>query len=262
LLDGVATAAIALIAGGTPAVAVRLGAAMIGIQAGIGTINDIADADQDRDTKPGKPIPRGLVPANAARATAAVAIGLGVGLSLPSGPVTTAVAAVGLGIGLAYDLRLNGTAWSWLPFALGIPLLPVYAWLGARGEVPASFVVLVPAAVGAGAALAIANAIADIDRDRVAGIGSVAVALGTEAAWYLHVVLFLVVFGVAVISLVLSGAPSPATVAVAVGGLLVSIGATLCRSRQAGGRERGWELEAIGTGAAAIGWIAAIGSRG
>ena len=38
-----------------------------------------------------------------------------------------------LGVGLLYDLRLRGTALSWFPFAVGIPLLPVYAWLGATG---------------------------------------------------------------------------------------------------------------------------------
>ena len=31
----------------------------------------------------------------------------------------------------------KGTAWSWLPFAVGIPLLPVYGWLGAAGALPA-----------------------------------------------------------------------------------------------------------------------------
>ena len=74
-----------------------------------------------------------------------------------------------IAIGLAYDLRLKGTAWSWLPFAIGIPILPVFGWVGATGSLPPAFVVLVPAAVAAGAALAIGNALVDVERDRAAG---------------------------------------------------------------------------------------------
>jgi 4-hydroxybenzoate polyprenyltransferase len=262
LLDGLATAAIALIAGGSPAIAIRLGLAMVGIQAGIGAVNDIVDSDRDRESKPGKPLPRGVVSVATARLVAVVAIAWGLALSLPSGPAVIAVALVGLAVGLAYNLWLKGTAWSWLPFALGIPLLPVYAWLGARGDVPASFALLVPAAVGAGAALAIANAIADADRDRDTGVGSVAVTLGTEGAWRIHAVLQVLVFAVALASLALAqGTVLPLT-AVAGGGLLVALGAALCRSSRASRRERGWELEAIGIGVAAIGWFAGIGSYG
>ena len=39
-----------------------------------------------------------------------------------------------IAIGLAYDLRLKGTAWSWLPFAVGIPILPVYRLAGRHRE--------------------------------------------------------------------------------------------------------------------------------
>ncbi len=42
----------------------------------------------------------------------------------------------GTATGYAYDLRLKATAWAWLPFAVGLPLLPVYAWVGATGRVP------------------------------------------------------------------------------------------------------------------------------
>ena len=69
-----------------------------------------------------------------------------------------ALAVVVLGVGVAYDLWAKGTPWSWLPFAVGIPLLPVYGWVGATGSPPGFFAVLVPMAVLAGAALAIANA--------------------------------------------------------------------------------------------------------
>ena len=96
-------------------------------------------------------------------------------------------------IGYGYDLVAKGTAWSWLPFALGIPLLPVYGWLGATGALPSFFIALVPMAMLAGAALAIANARADLERDVAAGTVSVATRLGLEGSWRLHAALWLLV---------------------------------------------------------------------
>jgi 4-hydroxybenzoate polyprenyltransferase len=239
---------------------------MIAIQAAIGTVNDIVDVDRDRGAKPGKPLPGGVVSMRGARLVAVVAIAVGLVLSIPSGPATAAVALLGLAVGLAYDVRLKGTAWSWLAFALGLPLLPVYAWLGAVGDLPRSFALLIPTAVGAGAALAIANALADVDRDLAAGVASVAVALGQEAAWRVHLVLHITVFVAAFSSLAMAsmaGPPplSPAPMMV-LGALLVVVGAGLARSSLASRRERAWELEAVGIGMAAVGWIGGLGSAG
>ena len=108
---------------------------------------------------------------------------LGLVLSAPSGAWTVALAVVVLAIGYGYDLVFKGTAWSWVPFAVGIPLLPVFGWLGAAGSLPSSFAVLLPVAVVAGTGLAIANARADLERDTAAGVDSVAVRLGSERAW-------------------------------------------------------------------------------
>jgi 4-hydroxybenzoate polyprenyltransferase len=91
---------------------------------------------------------------------------LGLGISATFGVAVLAVAALGLAIGYAYDLVAKGTAWSWLPFALGIPLVPVYGWLAGAGELPPLTGLLAAAAILAGAALAIANAAVDVERDR------------------------------------------------------------------------------------------------
>ena len=172
LLDGLATLGIALLAGAPAGVAVRLAIAMVCLQAAIGAANDLIDAPRDQGRKPGKPIPSGLVAPFEARAVAIVAAMAGLVLGLPSGLPTTAVAALILAIGLLYDLRLRGTAWSWLPFALGIPLLPVFAWLGGTARLPGLFGILLLAGFVAGAALAIANALVDVERDRSAGSSS------------------------------------------------------------------------------------------
>ena len=89
---------------------------------------------------------------------------------------------------------------------MGIPILPVYGWFGAAGELPDFFAALVPMAVLAGAALAIANARADLERDQAAGTVSVATRLGLDGSWRLHAVLWLATAAVALGWLVFRGA--------------------------------------------------------
>lgn len=231
---------------------------MVALQAGIGATNDIRDAPADSGRKPGKPIPAGLVSPRGALGAAVVAFAAGLALAVPSGPAVAALAVVVIGIGLAYDLRLKGTAWSWLPFAVGIPLLPVYGWLG-TGDLPPIFLVVVPTAAVAGASLAISNALVDLERDRAAGLDSVALALGARRAWLLHVGLLGTVVGAAVgIAAALGGAP-PQIAIVALAGLVPLAGARLVRSADPRRRERGWELEAVGLALLATAWLAGPG---
>jgi 4-hydroxybenzoate polyprenyltransferase len=256
LLDGLVVWAVAVLAGADQPTAARLGVAMIVLQASIGALNDVVDAPRDVGRKSGKPIPTGLVSRDVAWAVVVAGAILGIALTLPSGAATVALAVVGLGIGYGYDLVLKGTAWSWLPFAVGIPLLPVFGWLGVTGSLPASFAVLLPTAVVAGAALAIANARADIERDVAAGVDSVAVRLGLSRSWALHAGLLAVVVGVAIVTLVAGGAPTPALAGATVAGLLIGSGIALGYRGDSARRERAWELEAVGVGLLAATWLA------
>src|SRR4029077_17356676 len=128
--------------------------------------------------KAGKPIPAGLVSSSAARVLAIVCFATGVILATTVSIPTGLLGVIGSVIGLAYDLRLKGTTWSWLPFAVGIPILPAFGWIGATRTLPAAFAVVIPAAMAAGAALAITNSLVDVERDRAAGRTSVAARLG------------------------------------------------------------------------------------
>ena len=255
LLDGLATFGLALVAGASAADATRLGIAMTSLQVAIGSVNDLHDAPEDAIAKRAKPIPSGLVPPGAAAVLAVVAAALGVGLSVPSGWGTVAVALAGLGIGLAYDLRLKGTAWSWLPFAIGIPLLPVYAWFGATGTLPAAFAVLVPVAVAAGAALAIGNARADAERDAASGVASIAIALGPRRAWALQVVILATVGVVAVGSALVAGAEAGQVALIAAAALVPPLAAAASRDLRPAALERAWEVEAIGVAALGVAWL-------
>jgi 4-hydroxybenzoate polyprenyltransferase len=243
------------------------------LQASIGAVNDLADRPLDRAQKPAKPIPSGLVSDGLARAWAALSALLGLALALPSGPAAAAVAGLGLSLGYAYDLRLSRTALSWLPLAVALPLVPVYGWLGATGAIPPGLVTLVPAALLAGAGIAIGNGLVDLERDAPVGKATIAVRIGRDRAWAVHVV----AFGLAIViaSLLAPGASTTGEVpgtglggaellavvrsaGIPIGAAAIAIGAGLMTGGGASMRERGWELEAIGTAAVGLGWLAGL----
>lgn len=258
VLDGLVTALVAVVAAGDPLTALRLGVSMTALQVSIGIVNDLIDARNDAGRTPPKPIPAGFVSPAAARVAAAAAAAIGLGLALPSGGPTVALAAIVLGIGYGYDRFAKGTAWSWLPFAVGIPLLPVYGWLGAVGELPAFFAVLVPVAMLAGAALAIANAAADHERDTAAGVDSIVRRLGPADARRLHGVLFVVVVAAALVTLVAAGAQPVALAGAGLGGVVILLGVGLAWDGGPERRQRAWEVEAIGSAVLAVAWVAGV----
>jgi 4-hydroxybenzoate polyprenyltransferase len=236
---------------------------MLALQASIGALNDVLDAQRDAGRKAGKPIPRGVVGIIAARGVVVAGLVAGLALAAPSGPATVAVAAVGVGIGYVYDLRLSQTAWSWLPFALGVPLLPLFAWLGSTGTVPAALVTLLPIGLIAGAGLALANALADVERDAAAGKPSAAVQLGQDRGWAIQVALMATAAVLAIALLPVARASIPVAtqtairlVVIAGCGILLGT-AVLVRRADARWRERAWEIEAIAVAVIGAAWLAA-----
>jgi 4-hydroxybenzoate polyprenyltransferase len=230
---------------------------MTALQASIGALNDVHDAPDDAGHKPGKPIPAGLVSVPAAWAIVVMGAALGIGLGTLVDVRLGALAVVVLLIGYGYDLVAKGTAWSWLPFALGIPLLPVYGWLGATGVFPPFFIALVPMTMLAGAALAIANARADLERDVAAGTVSVATRLGIEGSWRLHVALWFLVLIVGLGSLAFRGVGLVQILPAVAAAGLIGTAVAWSRDGRPAARERAWQFEAAGGGLALLGWLAA-----
>jgi 4-hydroxybenzoate polyprenyltransferase len=262
ILDGVVVAIVALVAGGSSAAAVTLGLSMTLLQFAIGALNDIVDAPLDAGSKPGKPIPEGIVAPGVARVVVAVTAVGGVALALVHGPVVAGLALVVLAIGAWYDLWAKGTTLSWLPLAAGIPLLPVFGWYGATGDLPGVFLILVPAAANAGSALAIANSIVDIERDEDNGASSVAIALGPRRAAALVLLLHGVVAGLALATAVVLGAPTGWVGAILLAACAplagAGIGILAVSGDRPGWRELAFEVQALGTGLLAVAWLAAL----
>jgi 4-hydroxybenzoate polyprenyltransferase len=258
ILTAVLTVALALMAGGDSSTVARLGLGMLAIQFAIGAFNDLADADRDAGVKRSKPIPGGQVSPASARVVGVVAVATGLALAASVNRGALVLAALGAGVGIVYDLRLKGTPLSWLPFAVGIPLLPVFAWLGASGVLPAAILVATVVAFPAGAALALANELPDIERDEQAGLSTLSQLLGRRSAWAIGATLHAVVGLSAALGFqALDGRADLWPALLAALGLL-GVGVLLGAGTSVARRQRAWEVQAIAIGVLAAVWLAAV----
>jgi len=258
-IDAAVTLALALLAGATGGRAALLGASMLAIQFSIGALNDVLDAPADAVAGRAKPLVDGRVPARMALGIAAVAGPTGLVLAALAGPPAALIALTGLGIGLAYDLRLKASPWSWLPYATGIPLLPVFAWVGATGDLPVPMLAVAGLGVLGGAALAIANSLADAERDAASRTATVATTLGRVRAIRLGALLSFVVGGVATTSAVLLAGSIPGTWLTCAGAATLAAGVGM---GVRGHLQRAWEVQAIGLAILAAGWVASLAAAG
>jgi len=146
-------------------------------QFAIGSANDVIDRALDAATKPWKPIARGLI---RPRSAAILALALSVvclALSASLGAATLAAASLGLGCGLLYDVWLKRTSWSWLPYGVALPTLPIWAW-AAMDKLTARLLPAYPLGLLLGLALHLANTLPDLEGDRAFGVRGLTHALG------------------------------------------------------------------------------------
>ncbi|MDP9314858.1 MAG: UbiA family prenyltransferase [Chloroflexota bacterium] len=181
-----ATIAFALVADRSPPpdTFLRLLGSMAGVQLAIGALNDYVDLPLDRTAKPWKPLVAGVVqPATALWLTAA---GLSIGLLLvaPLGYVMVSFTIIGAGAALIYNLYLKRTLWSWVPYVIALPLLPIWVWTGLRGWDP-RLLWLYPLGGLMTVALHLADTLPDIAADARYGVRGLAHRLGERRARHL-----------------------------------------------------------------------------
>lgn len=250
---------LALLAGGSPPVGAGLAMGMLGLQFSIGAANDVFDEDLDARSKPGKPIPAGLISRRTAAALAILAGGGGLVVAAAFGFAVLAMAAVMLGAGLAYDSVLKRGSWGWTAFAVAFPILPVYAWYGAAMELPPRWEALLAVAALCGPALQLSNGLVDLERDRLAGVIGLPGRLGRRRSLLLMALLVTTIHGVAWLTLVADDRLDTATVALlAAASTLATIGLILSVAVRYEWREWGWRAQAAGIALLALGWLAAV----
>jgi 4-hydroxybenzoate polyprenyltransferase len=258
LLNAVATAVFVGLAGGSASAATGLAAAMFCLQASIGAANDVVDAAADARAKPAKPIPAGLLTRRTATLVAVIAGGAGLALAGLFGAPALVAAVAGYALGIAYDVRLKRSRWSWLAYALALPLVPAFAWLGAGAGLPPRFPLLAVMALTAGTALALANGLVDLEGDAATGTRTLTGALGRGRSLRVIVAcetVLLVVAAVTASPVPLTRAPLP-WLALALGAAVMAAGVTLSAHAVAVRRRVGWEMQAASVGLLAVAWFA------
>lgn len=181
----VAGAFVLLAARGVPPIGrfLQLLAVEAGMQFSISAFNDYFDRHIDTG-RPDKPVASGRI---GPRTAWVVGLLFGVAallLALPLGGLFTLFTAVGLAGGLLYDAGLKYTAFSWLPFSIAFPTLPLWAWAGAlpNGPFPAQLYWVVPVGGVLVLGIHLADTIPDLTTDTEAGVRGLAHRLGLRSS--------------------------------------------------------------------------------
>ena len=247
LLNAIAAAALATVAGAGLSAVGLVSLTMLGVQTFIGATNDFVDRERDHG-RPEKPLADGKVRSSVALLVAAVGLSVGLFAASLVSALTLALAALGALIGAAYNAGVKGTALSWLPFALGLSVLPVFAWSTVSSAPPTPILTLSLVALPGGAALALQNSLADRAIDTERGMRSAAVRLGDSRALAVLAALHLLTLA----ALLVSAPPTTSPLLLVVAGFLLLIGTMGSASPSRWLRQRAWEISAAALAVAAL----------
>lgn len=152
------------------------------MQVSIAMINDYCDRRTDAQSKPEKPIPRGLIHPREALAAGLLMIVIMLVLLAQLPPLAFIISLCYLALGQAYNLGLKSTPFSGIVFALAMPLIPLYAFAG-MGRTPPFVFWLVAAGFLLGISLNLANSLTDLEQDAAHGARTLAVVLGVRRSF-------------------------------------------------------------------------------
>jgi 4-hydroxybenzoate polyprenyltransferase len=170
-----ATAAFAVIAWDGLPPAELLGPLLLGMLGGqlaIGATNELVDLPFDAVGKPTKPLPSGDVSIRGARFMVVGGLVIMVVCGLRLGTTAFALLALGTGLGVAYNFWFKRTTWSWLPYLLALPLLPIWVF-SALGKPEPRLLLLYPLGSIAALGVHLAQALPDTAIDREAGLQTI-----------------------------------------------------------------------------------------
>src|SRR5829696_6581927 len=212
---------------------------LIGNQYAAGALNDAVDADADAAAGRDKPIQRGVIGRRAVATAAVVAGTASLAFGAALGPATSALAVVGLACAWSYDLWLKGTMFSALPFAVAVPIVPLFGY-GAAGRFPAVLWWAWPIGALLAVATHLADALPDVERDRATGVRGLATRLGVGRA------------------AAVAAGDRPVVVAGAALAVALGLAALPAGARGPAGRRVAYRLVLTGMAALALGWAGAV----
>ncbi len=256
-----ATTAFALIAaGGWPGFAslICLLGAMFGGQLAIGAVNELVDADLDAAAKPMKPISTGLVSRRGARRVVIAGVVAMCLFSFRFSWATFTLCSLGTGSGIAYSFWFKRTIWSWIPYLVALPLLPIWVWSALDGVNTGLFAIY-PIGAAAVIAVQIAQSLPDVDADHNSGVRTLAVALGSKRA---HLVCWAATIAAALTAAFLApwltGHAMRVWLAAVVAVLLVGVNVLLWRQDLRRGALASFPCIALAAATLGVGWASAL----
>lgn len=153
----------------------------------IGSMNDCCDEPLDRRAgRIDKPLVAGVLPRRAAFHLWLAAAILAVLVAAWIGPMSAAMVVLLWSAGAAYNLWAKASIFSWLPFVVFYPSLPVWAFIAADNVHP-TLLLAYPVLALLSVALNIANTLPDLELDAAGGLRGLTHQLGVERA---HVALW------------------------------------------------------------------------
>ena len=256
-----ATAAFALVAAdgwpGAGPMTWLLGS-MLGGQLAVGAVNELVDADLDAVSRPDKPIPAGLVSVRGARVMTAVGVVAMLLLGRRLGFDALALCALGTGVGVSYSLWFKRTIWSWVPYLVALPLLPIWVWT-ALAEIDPALLAIYPVGAAAVVAVNLAQSLPDVASDRASGVRTLAAALGPVRARSVCWGAMLAAATLAsTLAAWLTDRPTFVWLAAAVVVGLVAVNALVWSGDARRGGLAAFPCVAIGAVALGVGWAAAV----
>jgi 4-hydroxybenzoate polyprenyltransferase len=156
---------------------IRAMATLFCSQVVVGISNDLHDRVLDAHGQPWKPLARGIVTPNDARALIALAFALMLVLAISLGPIIVLLALLGTFAGILYNFWLRGTPFSWFPYVLGFVTLPIFVWVS-MARFDARQLVLAPIGLPLLIGVHLAQTLPDTETDLALGVRGFAVTLG------------------------------------------------------------------------------------
>jgi 4-hydroxybenzoate polyprenyltransferase len=205
----------------------KLGVAMLGAQLVIGATNELVDQKLDFIAKPEKPLVTGLVSSRGAQGVIAAGIALICLSWFMLDAWSFVLLLLGAALGVAYSLWFKRTAYGWLPYALALPLLPIWVYT-ATGNFTWNLLFLYPLGALPAFSLHLAQSIPDIEGDRATSVTNLTSRLGARQSlrvcWAAAASgpLIAIILGPAIIE-----SPSPVVVTSAIGVLCVLLNVSL-----------------------------------
>jgi 4-hydroxybenzoate polyprenyltransferase len=228
-------------------------------QLAIGWTNDYLDRDKDRLAQPSKPVPSGQVPAGWLPVASVLALAGSFAAGATLGGEALLLLIAGTLCGLVYNVWLEETLLSWLPYVIALALLPAYVWV-ALDVYRDAFLWLYFVAWPLPIAAHVANTLPDIETDARAGRTGFVVRLGRQKALALLAASLLLPPLLLLLTLPWTDyeAPLLASTLAVYATLVVAAASSYRREPFAAGARLGFRFVVMAAVIFATGWLAAV----